>query len=224
MGGTDLSIENGRLVVSDVSAEGDGVGFWQNYSEVSLKITPLQLPTGGRFGTSVRDTDDRFIAGIESRDRGDQTHDIVFNVDDRFGIQFVTLQYLLGGQVVFEIPRVPIGGSGLKLRAEESAGTGDGNNGSTRVVRVGGRYVVGQDYSDENPLTTGPVSPSAEKGECPYALVTLPEIVGEPLNLCVDLVQVVIEDDGLPQDIRGVAVTGRNLGSFEITQVTARGG
>lgn len=227
VGGTELRVEGSKLIVSGVESDGDGVGFWEDYSTVALEITPIRLGAGQEFGTSVRDTDDRFVAGIESRGRADGAHDIVFDIADRFGVQFVTLQYLFEGQVIIEIPRLPIGGDGgekLALRAEAGAGTGEGNNGSTRVVRVGGRYVVGQDYSEEDPPLTGPAgSPATEKGGCAYALVTLPPAAGKVFDVCTDLVQVVIEEEGLPQEIRGVAVTGRDLGSFEITQLTVQG-
>lgn len=228
VGGTELAVVNGRLVVSGVNADGDGVGFWEDYDRVSLEVAPIDLAAGEEFGTSFQDTDERFVAGIESRGRADGSHDIVFDIADRLGVQFVTLQYLLGGQIVVEIPRVPVGGGeggGLKLRAETGAGTGDGRNGSTRVIRDGGRYVVGQDYSDD-PAPLGPEAGGAAtaKGECPFALVTLPPVAGDVFDVCVDLVQVVIDDEALPERIRGVAVTGRNLGSFEITELTVQGG
>ncbi|MEM1056017.1 MAG: hypothetical protein AAGI52_10860 [Bacteroidota bacterium] len=226
VGGTELSIENGRLVVSGVENEGDGIGLWRNYDSADLKITPIELASGQRFGTSVRDTDDRFVASVESRGRGEQSHDIVFDVADRFGVQVVTLQYLLGTQLVFEIPNVRVGsGGGLKLRAETDGGSGKGKNGSTRVIRDGGRYVVGQDYSDDSaPLTRTEVESAVAKGECPFAIVTLPPVVSDVADVCVDLVQVVIEDESLPRSIRGVAVTGASLDSFEIRTVRVEGG
>lgn len=221
VGGTELEVDGNRLVVSGVEEAGDGVGFWKDYDRVALEVTPFELQAGQRFGTSVRDADDGFIASIESRGRTDGSHDIVFDLADRFGVQSVTLQYLLGSEIIYELG-VPVGGQ-FKVRAETSGGTGNGKSNSTRVIRDGGRYVVGQDYSGDDPLAGGASGGRAEKGECPYALVTLPEVTDGVLRVCVDLVQVVVESDALPQEIRGVAVTGQGLGSFAITTLEVDG-
>ena len=220
LGDARFQQENGRLVVSNIGASGDdGIGIWQGQAFTYLKFEPIDLPTGGSFGVTVRDANDEFLTSIFSEDDGDGRHDIVFNVADRIGVRAVTLQYLLLGEVIVEIPNFPIV-SAQALKAETTAGTGDGDNGSVRVIRVGGRYVVGQDYSGGDASLVDPDGAgTSRKGECPYAIITLPVPVGDLTQVCADLVQVVIEDPDLPSTIRGTAITGRRLDQFVITDV-----
>ncbi|MEL6614300.1 MAG: hypothetical protein AAFQ43_01105 [Bacteroidota bacterium] len=215
VGNASAEIDGGRLVVTGIGASGDdGIGIWQNQTRTDLKFEPIDLQAGERFGISVRDAADDYVASIRSDGRTDGRHDIIFDVESTFGIQAATLQYLLEGRVIVEIPDVPLF-RGKVLTAETNAGEGDGDNGSLRVVRNGGRWVVGQDYSDEGgALTDGD---TAARG-CRYAIVTLPVPVGDVTEVCTDLVQVVIESETLPGDIRGTAITGRGIGSFVMTQ------
>lgn len=217
VGNAAAEADGGRLVVTGIGASGaDGIGIWQNQTQTDLKFEPIDLQTGDRFGIAVRDADDAFVASIRSDGRSDGRHDITFDVDSDFGIQGATLQYLFEGRLIVEIPDVPLF-KGKVLSAETNAGEGDGENGSVKVVRDGGRWVVGQDYSDEGGAFTG--------GDgCQYATVTLPVPVGDLTEVCVDLVQVVIESESLPQDIRGTAITGRGIGSFVMTQAEVSGG
>ena len=220
LGTAQFQVENDRLVVTNIGASGDdGVGIWQGQASTYLTFEPIDLPAGGSFGITVRDANDEFLTSIFSEDNGDGRHDIVFNVADRIGVQAVTLQYLLLGELIIEIPNFPISG-GQALKAETAAGRSDGDNGSVRVIRVGGRYVVGQDYSGSgDPLVGTDDAGTNRKGVCPYAVITLPVPVGDLTQVCADLVQVVIEDPDLPSTIRGTAITGRRLDQFVITDV-----
>ena len=215
LGDASFRLENGRLMVTNIGASGeDGIGIWQDVGSAYLQFEPIDLPEDGAFGLAVRDTDDRFVASVNSEQRADGRHDIRFDIADRFDVQTVTFQYLLGDQLLLEIPDVPLGARGKSLLAETSGGTGDGDNGSVRVIRSGGRYVVGQDYSDD-----GDPAPLAGEGECTAATITLPISVQGVSTVCADLVQMVIESDDLPDTIRGAAITGRRLGSFTVTDV-----
>ena len=221
VGGADVRVDGDRLVVTGVGASGEaGIGIWQGQSSTDLKFEPIDLPDDGAFGVEVRATDDSFIASIESEADGTGRHDIVFDIAPRFGIETVTLEYLLQGELLVSIPNFPaLGGGALKASLGASgAGKGEGSNGSVRVVRVGGRYVVGQDYSEEEAQVTGGEA-SGARGECPFAVITLPVPVGDITEVCADLVQVVVEDRELPSAIRGTAITGRNLGSFVVTDL-----
>ena len=218
LGDARFQQENGRLVVSNIGASGDdGIGIWQNQAFTYLTFEPIDIPAGGSFGVTVRDADDEFLTSIFSEDVGNGRHSIVFNVADRIGVRAVTLQYLLQGELVVEIPDFPIV-STKAITAETSGGTSAAEEGSVRVIRVGGRYVVGQDYSGEGALRGGSEGAGAvDKGGCAYAVITLPVPVGDLTQVCADLVQVVVEDPDLPSTIRGTAITGSRLDQFVIT-------
>ncbi|OZC01604.1 hypothetical protein [Rubricoccus marinus] len=218
LGDASFRLENDRLVVTNIGTSGeDGIGLWQSVDSAYLTFEPIDLPTNGTFGISVRDTDNEFLASIFAKDNGGGRHDIVFDIAPSIGVQAVTLQYLLGGQVLVEIPNFPF--LNKTLRAETNAGSADGKNGSTRVVRSGGRYVVGQDYGEDDTKAAGAGAPEASGG-CRFAQISLPVRVGDLTSVCADLVQVVIEDADLPADIRGAAVTGSYIDRFVITSVT----
>ena len=212
-GAATLRPESDRLVVAGIGASGaDGVAIAGDLDTAAVHVAPIRLPANGRFGMIVRGTDGRAVAEIAAQaDASGGRHTVEFEFDAPLGVSLVQVGYFLGGSLVGEFQ---LRGATFKARAQP-AGEGEGDSGSTHVVRDGGRYVVYKDYGDGD---------GGSKTGCPAMLTPPIAVPGLPDEVCVDLVRVapVTVGGSFPSAIAGIEVVGRGLGEFAITDALAR--
>lgn len=207
-GDAALALENGRLVVSGLDGSRSG-GFTLpvGLDRVDVETAPISIPAGGRFGIEVDGGDAEPIASIYNEGTGGGAFDVRVSFADALAVTAVTVRYRLGGEIVLEIPRLPLLGAGNGRRRETSAGSGSGDSGSVHVIRSGGRYIVVSDSEG---------SGDARRGCDGFFLVPPVEYAPDfPNGLCTDWIEVEPVYSGeMP---RGrVAVTARGVGSFTV--------
>ena len=209
-GGATVTPSGATLVVSGIGSSGDdGLFLRGDLQAVDLETEPVALPEGGSFGIRVEDASGALLGGFRNADRqGDDGFDLVFEYADALGVVDVSVSYELGGVVQFEIPRLPLGVPKNARRAS-SAGKGEGDTGSLHTVRRDGRYVV--------------VSDSETKAGCAgFRITPPPPFDADGLEVCADWVEVTPLSGTFPSAIGGVAVVGRDLGSFTVTSLDAQ--
>lgn len=217
-GGAELATEGGDLVVSNVQASGDD-GFFiaGTPTAVDVRTEPLPLTLGQGFGISVIGTDGAELVGFRNVNRGASGR-VTFEITyaDALDVKAVRVVYLLNGRAQLEIPNLPFGtGSGLRL-ATDSAGEGEGDTESAHVVRRGGKYVVVSDSEGE-----GEPRRAGDLKACEGFTVT-PPIEIPTVTLCADRIEVEPLNVTFPDEVAGVAVTGRSLGSFRVRSLASR--
>lgn len=219
-GGATLATDGGDLVVSNVQASGnDGFFIPGTPASVDVLTEPISLMPGQGFGISVIGTDGTELAGFRNRNRGSSGR---FNFEitfaDALNVRAVRVVYLLDGVVQLDIPSLEFrGDTGLRL-ATDSAGEGEGDTGSAHVVRRGGKYVV---VSDSEGSGEPRHASGTRTGECRGFTVTPPVDI-PTLTLCADWIEVEPLDVTFPNEVAGVAVTGRALGSFRVRALASR--
>ena len=218
-GDAELATDGGDLVVSNVQASGtDGFFIPGTPTSVDVRTEPLPLTDGQGFGISVIGMDGDELVGLRNRNRGASSGQFNFEITfaDALDVKAVRVVYLLNGRVQLEIPNLPFSGSLGSRRATDSVGEGEGDTDSAHVVRRGGKYVVVSDSEgDGEPRRAG------DKNACDGFTIT-PPIEIPTLTLCADRVEVEPLDVTFPDEVAGVAVTGRALGSFRVRSLAAR--
>lgn len=208
-GDAALAVEGGRLVVSGLDGTRSG-GFTLpgRPDRVDVEIDPLAVPPGGRFGAFVEDDDGVEVASLFTEAGTDGRLDFRYTFADALVVPAVRIRYLLGGRVVFDgtldLPQ------GRAARATYSGGEGDGEPGSTHVIRENGRYIVVSDSNSE---------PARKSGGCPYYLITPPPPFDQEFgSICTDWVE--IEPlVSLPMPRGRVSVTARGVGQFAVREL-----
>ncbi|MEO0558280.1 MAG: hypothetical protein AAF170_08865 [Bacteroidota bacterium] len=219
-GGAELVTDNGELVVSNIQSSGtDGFFIPGTPSSVDVRTEPLPLTNGQGFGISVIGLDGDELVGLRNRNRGASSGPFNFEITfaDALDVKAVRVVYLLDGRVQLEIPSLPFSNS-LGRRATDSVGEGEGDTDSAHVVRRGGKYVVVSDSEgDGEPRRAGATGPSPCEG-----FTIVPPVEISTLTICADRVEVEPLDVTFPDEVAGVAVTGRALGSFRVRSLAAR--
>ena len=221
-GDAALAVEGGRLVVSGLSGSREG-GFTVagTPERVDVEIEPLPLSASGtRFGAEVRDGSGAALASIFNESNGDGTFTVRFDFGGASGVSEAIVRYRLGAEVVLEgFLGVPLPREGGR-RAPVDAGDGDGDTGSTHVIRRNGRYVVVTDSDGEGGRrATG----------CPGFLVEPPSALDVVLGgfepgqrVCTDWIEVEpVTEESMPEG--RVSVLARGVGSFAVESLTVRG-
>ena len=212
-GDATLAVRGGALVVSGLGAGREG-GFVVagQPDRVDVEIDPLAVPAGGRFGVEVRDGDD-VLASLYNEGRSDGTVDLQFDFPGLLGVTVAIVRYRLNGAVVFE---ARVGFDATRTRGQRrptSAGSGDGDTGSTHVVRDDGKYVVVSDSDGGG---------GRRASGCAGFLLTPPPPFDVEIDapICTDWVEV--EPVLVTPVPRGtVAVLGRGVGSFSVRTLDA---
>lgn len=212
-GDAALTVEADGLLVSGLGGTREG-GFAVGGTpdRVDVEIDPLAIPAGARFGVEVRDGDD-VVASLYNEGVGDGRVELRFDFPDLLGVTAAAVRYKFGGQVVFEARVGFEAGRTRGQRRETSAGTGDGDTGSTHVIRENGRYVVVSDSDGDG---------GRRANGCAGFLMTPPPPFDAELEapICADWVEV--EPILTAQVPRGtVAVRGRGVGSFWVRELAS---
>ena len=212
-GDAALTVEADGLLVSGLGGTREG-GFAVGGTpdRVDVEIDPLPIPAGARFGVEVRDGDD-VVASLYNEGVGEGRVELRFDFPDLLGVTAATVRYRFQGQLVFEARVGFEAGRARGQRRETSAGTGEGDTGSTHVIRDRGRYIVVSDSDGDGGrraracagFLMPPPPPGAGELEAPS---------------CADWVEV--EPVLTAQVPRGVvAVRGRGVGSFWVRELAA---
>ena len=213
-GDATIAASDGALVVSGLGGGRSG-GFTVagQPDRVDVEVDALAIPAGGRFGVVVEDASGAEVASFYNEATSDDAFDLVFDFPG--AVTAAVVRYRLGGEVVFE------GRLALALlragarRAPTSAGSGEGDTGSTHVIRENGRYIVVSDSDGEG---------GRRAGGCAGFVVTPPAAlrVEGITTVCADWVEVEpVAAGAMP---RGqVSVVARGVGSFTVRdlEVTA---
>lgn len=211
-GDADLAVEGGLLVVSGLDgSRSGGFNLPVALDRVDVETAPIRIPAGGRFGIEVEDADGQDIASIYNEATGNGQFDVRVNFADALAVPAVAVRYRLGGQLVLEIPRLPLVGSNNGRLRETSAGSGSGDSGSVHVIRSGGRYIVVSDSES---------SGGARRG-CAGFVLFPPTGYGPdyPTGICTDWIEVEpLEVSDMPDG--RVAVTARGVGSFSVRDLS----
>lgn len=214
VGDAQLEVVGGRLVVSGLEGGREG-GFAVagTPDRVDVLIEPLAVPAGARFGSEAT------AAGVTAAElyvEGQADGSLEFLFDFGGVLDLATVQYLLGGEVLLEFQLDVLQRSAGARRAQ-SAGTGDGESGSTHVVRENGRYVVVADSDSDGTrrasgcagfLMTPPANALAPDGTPLGGTVCADEVRVEPFTLT-------------PMPVAEVAVRARGVGQFVVRQLDA---
>ncbi|GAB5533935.1 MAG: hypothetical protein Rubg2KO_01840 [Rubricoccaceae bacterium] len=218
-GDAELATENGDLVVSNVQTSGtDGFFIPGTPTSVDVRTEPLPLTDGQGFGISVIGMEGDELVGLRNRNRGASSGRFNFEITfaDALDVQAVRVVYLLEGRVQLEIPSLPFVGSLGNRRATDSVGEGEGDTESAHVVRRGGKYVVVSDSE-----SSGEPRRAGDKNAC-EGFTIVPPVEVSTLTICADRVEVEPLDVTFPDEVAGVAVTGRALGSFRVRSLASR--
>ncbi|WP_143537713.1 hypothetical protein [Rubrivirga marina] len=213
-GDATLAVEGGALVVSGLGGTREG-GFVVDGTpdRVDVQIDPLAVPAGTRFGVEVRDGDD-VVTALYNEGVGDGRVDLRFDFPGLLGVTAAAVRYKFGGQVVFEARLGFEAGRARGQRRETSAGTGEGDTGSTHVIRDRGRYIVVSDSDGDG---------GRRAGGCAGFRMTPPPPFDVELDapICADWVEV--EPILTTQVPRGtIAVRGRGVGSFRVRELASQ--
>ena len=212
-GDAALTVDGDALVVSGLGGTREG-GFALDGTpdRVDVEVDPLAVPAGARFGVEVRDGAD-VLAALYNEGVGDGRVDLRFDFPGLLGVTAAAVRYKLQGQVVFEARLGVEAGRTRRQRRATSAGTGDGETGSTHVIRDRGRYIVVSDSDGES---------GRRAGGCAGFLMTPPPPLDVDVEapICADWVEV--EPILTAQVPRGaIAVRGRGVGSFRVRRLDA---
>lgn len=220
VGDARLSVEAGRLVVSGLEGANEGgfrvVGALAATERVDVEIEPLPVPAGGYFGSRVEAADGSLVARFDAEGRGNGVSEFVVDFADR--ARTATARYRFNGTVLFTLAlRDPF--RSASARRPQSTGEGEGETGSTHVVREGGKYVVASDSNGGGSRRAGP---------CPGYRFTPPvgavlpdgSLIDGGLVACVDWIEVEPEADAMPDG--EVLVTARGVGRFTVESLARR--
>jgi len=220
-GDAELATDGSDLVISNVGTSGtDGFFIPGTPASVDVRTEPLPLTDGQGFGISVIGTDGSELVGLRNRNRGASSGRFNFEITfaDALDVKAVRVVYLLNGRVQLEIPSLPFTGNLGNRRATDSVGEGEGDTESAHVVRRGGKYVVVSDSEDSaEPRRAG----DKQDGPC-TGFIIVPPVDVSTLTICADRVEVEPLDVTFPDEVAGVAVTGRALGSFRVRSLVSR--
>ncbi len=211
VGDARLAVVDGALVVSGLGGTREG-GFVVagQPARLDVEVDPVAIPAGARFGSTVEAAGST-VAELYTEGRGDGGLD--FQVDFGGLVDAAVVRYRLNGVAVLEFDLSVLGRTSGSRRAQ-SAGSGEGDTGSTHVIRENGRYIV---VSDSN------VGENRRANGCDGFLMTppagvLPDLV-EPV--CVDWVEVEpLTISAMP--VGDVAVRARGVGQFTVRDLAAR--
>ena len=134
----------------------------------------------------------------------EDTHAINFDFDPATGVETVTLEYYLDGQLQQRVPGVPVVRTGLRVA---SAGEGERGPQSVHVIRDGSIYIVATDYGG---------APRTTPGGCGGALLRV-SFPGVPAEICADYVQAVPEQFGPIEAVTEIEIRARALDRFTLT-------
>lgn len=210
-GDATISVRDGLLVVSGLDgARAGGFAVAGRPDRVDVEIAPLSIPVGGRFGVEVRDGSDPVVS-LANRATSAGRFDVEFDVPSLLGATAAIVRYRLNGEVRFEGRLDVVPGRTRGQRRPTSAGSGEGDTGSTHVVRERGKYVVVSDSDSGG---------ARRAGGCSGFLMTPPP----PLDLsvegpiCADWVEVEpLATAPVPQGT--VSVVAQGVGSFTVRQL-----
>lgn len=208
-GDARLAQQDNTLVVSGLEGNRSG-GFAISGApaRVDVEVQPLRVPEGARFGIRVEGRDGRPLASIDTQGEGDGRFSLPFFFANELGATAVAVRYRLRGDLVLEIPRLPLLPDG-RQRAAASAGEGEGDTGSVHVIRrADGRYVVVSDSEG---------SSGQRAAGCPGFTILPPVSVKGPL--CVDWVEVEPLGSTASPAVGAVVVTGQGVGSFTVVDL-----
>ncbi|WP_412070529.1 hypothetical protein [Rubrivirga sp. IMCC43871] len=211
VGDAQLAVVDGALVVSGLGGTREG-GFVVagQPGRLDVEVDPVAIPSGGRFGSTVAAAG-ATVAELytEGRDNGM----LDFQVDFGGLVDAAIVRYRLNGVAVLEFDLNVLGRTSGARRAQ-SAGSGEGDTGSTHVIRENGRYVV---VSDSN------VGEGRRARGCNGFLMTPPAGILPELTqpICADWVEVEpLTITAMP--IGDVAVRAQGVGQFTVRQLAAR--
>ena len=218
-GDASLAVSGGALVVSGLDGSRSG-GFTVagTPGRVDVEIDPLAIPAGGRFGVEVEDAAGADLASFYTEAASDGSLDFVYDFGGTLPVLEVAIRYRLGGEagdVVFqEFVGVPSGR--VARRAPTSGGSGDGETGSTHVIRENGKYIVVSDSDSGG---------ARRAGECPGFLVTPPPPFDGQFRtpLCTDWIEIepFLAGEGGAMGPGTVSVTARGVGAFIVRDLDA---
>ncbi|WP_412060221.1 hypothetical protein [Rubrivirga sp. IMCC45206] len=211
VGDAQLAVVDGALVVSGLGGSREG-GFRVagQPARLDVETDPIAIPAGGRFGATV-EASGATVAELFTEGRADGALD--FQVDFGGPVDVAVVRYRLNGAVVLAFELDVLGRTSGERRAQ-SAGSGEGDTGSTHVIRENGRYVVVSDSDGDG---------SRRAGGCAGFRMTppagvLPELPGA---ICADWVEVE-PLVATPMPVGDVAVRARGVGQFTVRQLAAR--
>lgn len=203
-----LAVEGGALVVSGL--EGNRSGGFETKGRpdrVDVEIDPLLIPAGGRFGVEVRNGD-AVVASLYNEATAPGQFDVLFDFPDALGATVAVVRYRFDGELVFEGQVDLIPGRSRGQRQPTSGGSGEGESGSTHVIRERGRYVVVSDSGNDS---------ARRASGCTGFLMTPPPPFDESAGarICADWIEVEpLVTAPVPQGT--VAVTARGVGTFRV--------
>lgn len=216
-GDASLAVENGTLIVSGLDGARSG-GFTLDGTpgRVDVEIDPLAIEMGDRFGITVEDESGGQIASFYNVGQGGGRVRFEFEFADAFLVSGARVTYRLGGrtgQAVLD-GFLDFGALGQGRLAQAFAGEGEGQTGSTHVVRERGRYVVVSDSNGGGARTAS---------GCAGFLVTPPASFDFEGTICTDWIEVEpIGEFEMPQGT--VSVTARGVGSFTVNDLNVAAG
>ena len=209
-----LALQGGALVVSGL--DGSRAGGFQidgQPDRVDVEIDPLSIPVGGRFGVEVRDGD-AVLASLYNEATAAGRFDVRFDFPDAIGATAAIVRYRLNGEVRFEGQVDLIPGRTSGQRQPTSGGSGEGDTGSTHVIRERGRYVVVSDSGEDAPRRAG---------GCAGFLMTPPPPFAETgqAAICADWIEI---EPVLTTTVRQgtMSVLARGVGSFTVRSLEAQ--
>lgn len=210
-GDASLAVDGGALVVSGLDGSRSG-GFTVAGvpDRVDVEIEPLAIPTGGRFGVEIRDGD-ALVASLYNEATGPGAFDVMFDFPDALGATVAIVRYRFGGEVRFEGQVDLIPGRSRGQRRPTSGGSGEGEAGSTHVIRERGRYIVVSDSGDD----------SARRSDGCAGFLMTPPLPFEQAVICADWVEV---EPLVTAPVRqgAVAVTARGVGTFRVRSLESK--
>ena len=218
LGQAELDTDGEALLVSNIGTSGDDgvrVDRAQGITEADFRARPVDIPAGGRWGMQVFGEMDGVrtsLATVWNEAVDAQRHDIQFDFASSLAISTVTIEYFLGGELLYRVPGVPLLAGGGERRRAASGGESDDEPESVHVVRDGPKYVVATDYG-------GNGGARSASGGCTGAIVfvdfgSLP--VDIPSSFCTDYVQVSPDTQLDFPDATSLEIRARTLPSFAL--------
>ena len=213
-GDAEVAVEGGALVVSGLDGSRSG-GFTVGGTpdRVDVEIDPLAIPPGGRFGIEVEDDAGADVASLYNEVGSDGRIDFLFDFPSALGVTAAVVRYRYLGDVLFEAEIALGTGRSRSVRIPTSGGDGEGDTGSTHVIRSGGKYIV---VADSN------AGGSRRSGGCPVFLVRPPPPFGRqyPEPFCTDWIEVEpLLSAPMPRGT--VSVTARGVGTFTVRDLAS---
>jgi hypothetical protein len=176
--------------------------------EAVFLVEPVDIPDAGRWGLQLFGD----IAGLDVGGRtpvatvwadavDEDAHVINFDFGPAAGVETATLEYYLGGTLLYRVPGVPVLPAGGRLRLTP-AGEGNGQPQSVHVIRDGSRYIVATDYGEGGARTGA--------GGCTGTLLRV-SFPGLPAEFCTDYVQAVPEQFENVEAVTSIEIRARVL-------------